>query len=87
MVDPIRVHGYESEAKRHHDNAKRAATYASQHLTRLLAALEQPPTAGALTYDARCAAALAAEASGSTQAYMALFDVRFLVEDEDNTDG
>jgi hypothetical protein len=79
-TDPLKVSLYEAECSRHRDNARRALEYAAQRLDSALKQWEQGPTTLAVA-DARHAAALAAEGYAEVQAFVALRDVRFLVDD------
>ena len=86
MADKLAVHAYESECVNHRDEAKRALTYAKQHIERALANLAGDE-GGALTYEGRQMVAYSAEAWAHMQALEALHRVRFLAEPDENTVG
>lgn len=82
MVDKFAIHGYQSECARHRDNARRSLEYAAQRIAQALADWDRGPTPSVLA-DARHAASLAAEGYAEVQAFMALWDVRFLTGDSE----
>ena len=80
-ADKLRAFGFNSERQRHHDNARRALEHAKRHVDSLLAAWDNGPSPS-LSYDARQLNASAAELWAETQAFLALHDVRFVVESD-----
>ena len=80
-VDKLHAFGFNSERQRHHDNAARALEHAKRHLDSLLATWGGEPSS-LLAYDARQLNAAAAEFWAEAQAFLALHDVRFVVEDD-----
>ena len=78
-ADPFAVYGYESECKRHRDNALRALSAAKENVDALLAQWENGQDAPSA--DARQLTVNSAEAYAQLQAYAALREVSFLAED------
>lgn len=83
MPDALAIHAYESECENHRDEAKRALTYAKQHVDRALASLGDAE-GGSLTYEGRQMVAYSAEAWAHLQALEALHRVRFLAEPDES---
>ena len=80
-VDKLHAFGFNSERQRHRDNAHRALEHAKRHLDSLLGSWDEEPSS-LMTYDARQLNAAAAEFWAEAQAFLALHDVRFVVEGE-----
>jgi hypothetical protein len=78
MPDKLTVRAYESECENHRHEARRALTYAKQHIERALANLDGDDVA--LTYEGRQMVAYSAGAWAHLQALEALHRVRFLAE-------
>jgi hypothetical protein len=81
MADKFATQGYENERARHRDNARRALVLARQRIESALAQIDKEPSP-LIVADSRHASGLTAEAWASAQAYMALYEVRFLTEPE-----
>lgn len=80
-VDKLHAFGFNNERQRHRDNARQALDHVKRHVDSLLATFDGDPSPS-MSYDARQLNAAAAEFWAETQAFLALHEVRFLVEED-----